>query len=102
MKPWMLALLLGLTGGPATAAHHEDLRINSATELRDWCRDESQAVLAGRGLAPANWTASYWDQENVLMVRGKWRVADGEVTVDCSVARGAEARFASVSIQDAG
>jgi hypothetical protein len=52
-------------------------------------------------LTPFNWTASYWDQANTLMVKGQWRTEGANLTVECSVAKGAQARFASVSIEDA-
>jgi len=95
------ALIPALLGAPAIAGHHEDVAINTGSELRDWCKDESEAALIGRGLSPFNWTASYWDQANLLMVKGQWRLVDSNMTVECSVTRGAEARFATLSIRDA-
>jgi len=94
----MLAFLFMATR--AIAGHHEDTPINLASELRDWCKGESEATLIGRGLAPSNWSASYSDQGNVLMVKGKWRINGSDVGVECRIARGAEARFASMSIQE--
>lgn len=84
----------------AMAGHQEDRVINSGSELRDWCRDASESTLIGRGLTPFNWTASYWDQVNTLMVKGQWRIEGSNFTVECSIARGAQARFASVSVQE--
>ncbi len=95
-----LALAFGLSVSPAMAGHHDDAVINSGTELRDWCKEESEAALIGRGLSPFNWTASYWDQVNTLMVKGQWRTDSASLTVECSVAKGAQARFASLSIED--
>jgi hypothetical protein len=83
-------------------ALHEDTPINSATELRDWCKAQSEAALIGRGMTPANWTARYWDEVNTLMVKGQWRVNGADYTVECSIARGANARSASMSIEDPG
>jgi hypothetical protein len=94
------ALTLGLLASSAMAGHHDEVVINSGTELRDWCKEESEATLIGRGLTPFNWTASYWDQVNTLMVKGQWRTTSGNLIVECSVARGAQARFASLSIQE--
>jgi len=85
----------------STIARHSDTPINSASELRDWCKEESEAALIGRGMSPANWTARYWDQVDTLMVKGQWRVDGADYTVECSVARGAQSRFASMSIQEA-
>ncbi len=94
-----VAITPGVFASTSIAANHGETIINSASELRDWCKDESEATLIGRGLAPFNWTASYWDQGNTLMVKGQWRSNDANLTVECSVARGTQARFASVSIQ---
>ncbi len=94
----MAAALLLLAS--SAMARHDDTPINSASELRDWCKEESEAALIGRGLSPANWTARYWDQVNTLMVKGQWRVDGADYTVECSVARGAQSRYASMSIQD--
>jgi hypothetical protein len=93
-------LALGLIASSAMAGHHDEMVINSGTELRDWCKEESEATLIGRGLTPFNWTASYWDQANTLMVKGQWRTQSANLIVECSVARGAQARFASLSIHE--
>jgi hypothetical protein len=95
------AILLALVAFTAMAGHQDDRVINSGSELRDWCKEASEATLIGKGLTPFNWTASYWDQVNTLMVKGQWRVEGSNFTVECSIARGAQARFASLSIQDA-
>jgi hypothetical protein len=97
----IVVLAIGLFAASAMAGHHDEMVINSATELRDWCKEESEATLIGRGLTPFNWTASYWDQVNTLRVKGQWRTDSGNLIVECSVARGAQARFASLSIQEA-
>lgn len=92
--------LLLLMASSAMGAHTDRI-INSATELRDWCRDESEAAIIGRGDTPNNWTARYWDEGNVLNVKGNWRVGAANVTVDCSIARGARAEYASMTVQQA-
>src|ERR1700674_3623999 len=76
--------LLFVLMASSAMAHREDTPINSGSELRDWCKEESEATLIG----------------NVLMAKGKWRVNGSDVTVECRIARGAEARFAMMSIQD--
>ena len=97
---YLTALALWLAASSAIAGHRDDMVINSGSELRDWCKDESEATLIGRGLSPFNWTAAYWDQVNTLMVKGQWRTDSANLTVECSVTRGAQARFATVSIQE--
>jgi hypothetical protein len=94
-------IFLSLIASTSIAGHLDDRVINSGSELRDWCKEASEATLIGRGLTPFNWTASYWDEVNTLMVKGQWRVEDSNLTVECSIARGAQARFANVSIQEA-
>lgn len=97
----LTVIFLSLLTSIAMAGRQDDRVINSGSELRDWCKDASEATLIGRGLTPFNWTASYWDQANTLMVKGQWRVDGSNLNVECSIARGAQARFASVSIQEA-
>ena len=73
MNRWA-GIFFTLLASTAVAGHQDDRVINSGSELRDWCKDASQATLIGRGLSPSNWTASYWDQVDTLMVKGQWRV----------------------------
>ena len=95
-----VALTLLLTVSSAMA-HHGDTPINSGSELRDWCKEESEAAFIGKGMTPYNWSASYSDQGNVLMVKGRWQVNGSYITVECRATRGAESRFAVMSVQDA-
>jgi len=95
-----MALVLLLTAQASLANQHDDTPINSGSDLRDWCKEESEAALIGKGLTPFNWTASYWDQGTMFMVKGQWRIEGSNMSVQCSVARGAKARFASMSIQE--
>jgi hypothetical protein len=97
----LAVIILSIFASTVIAGQQDDRVINSGSELRDWCKEASEATLIGRGLTPFNWTASYWDQVNTLMVKGQWRVEGSNLTVECSIARGAQARFASVSIQEA-
>jgi hypothetical protein len=95
--------LLGLAlafAAPLALSHPEDRAINSGSELRDWCKAESQATFIGKGQTPFNWSASYWDEGNVLMVKGSWRVNESQVIVECRVARGAEARYATMTVRE--
>jgi hypothetical protein len=95
----LFGLALSLAA-PLALSHPEDRPINSGSELRDWCKAESQATFIGKGQTPFNWSASYWDEGNVLMVKGSSRINESEVIVECRVARGAEARFASMSVRE--
>ena len=95
----LTALLLLVMMSPAFA-DHRDVPINSASELRDWCKSESEATFIGRGLKPYNWSASYSDEGNVLIATGEWLIDTSIVKVECRVARGARREFASMSIQE--
>jgi hypothetical protein len=92
-----IALLLCVVAIPALA-HDEDVPIQSASELRDWCRQETEAYFIGKGESPMNWTASYTEQGNTFHVAGKWRVSSRDVEVECRVARGARQKYASYQI----
>jgi len=83
MKRVSMVVALILLTSSALAYDHDDKSINTGSELRDWCKEESGATLIGNGLKPFNWTASYWDDADVLNVKGSWRVVGDEVTVEC-------------------
>jgi hypothetical protein len=90
-------LLLGCVS--AAAAHDEDVPIQLASELRDWCRMESEARLVGEGKTPYNWTASYIEEANAFRVDGAWRVDGTPVRVACRSPRGAARRYAVLEIR---
>ena len=93
----LLALLLAAT--PAFAhSDPDDLVMTTASVLRDWCQHESEAHLIAQGHTPANWTASHIEKLNTLIVDGQWRIDGETVDVECRVARGARAEFASMKL----
>ena len=83
---------------PASPAHQDDVPIMTASELRTWCQEESRALFVGQGVTPYNWSASYWDEGNVLHVKGSWRIGRAEAVVECRIARGAQSRFAVITV----
>lgn len=94
----MIALLLFLPLG--SSAHQEDVPIENASELRDWCEEESRALFIGKGVTPYNWSASYWDEGNILRVKGSWRVGRKDAVVECHIARGALSRYATMRVDE--
>lgn len=89
-----LALVFALPAVPDP----DDVVIASGSELRDWCRQESEAHLVGEGKTPVNWTARHLEKANTLIVEGHWRIDGETVDVECRVARGARAQFASMKL----
>ena len=99
MMKRLMTLIVTMMAASAIA-YDRDAVINTASELRDWCKAESEAALIAKGDSPFNWTARYWDQGNTLMVKGQWRLSGSNVAVECSVARGTQARFATMSARE--
>lgn len=93
-------ILLAASPASSVSANGRDVPINSATELRDWCRLQSEAALVGQGLAPFNWSATYWDDGDTLVAKGSWRTDAATFTVECRIARGARSQLASMSLQE--
>ena len=79
----------------------DDVPIATATELRDWCRDESQAYFVGHGDTPYNWTASDVVRGNAFHVDGRWRVDGVYYDVKGRITAGAMRRYAVIDIQAA-
>jgi hypothetical protein len=94
----LTSLFLGLACASAMAGRGE-VAINSASELRDWCKSESEAAFIGKGFSPQNWSARYFDEGNDLVVKGQWRVDAGFLTVECRIVRGGKAQDASMNLQ---
>lgn len=100
-----LPLTLLLVASPLLAhdenphPHHER-SFQRASELVGWCRQEAEAHFTGRGIPTYQWTASYHDRGNQLIVDGKLRAEGEDVAVQCRVARGARERYATVDILD--
>ena len=93
------ALLLLVFAAPALAHEDaDDLILATGSDLRDWCKQESEAHLIGQGKTPVNWTARHLEKANTLIVEGQWRVGAEDVAVECRVARGARAEFASMKL----
>lgn len=110
MNHIIIALLALALGSVAEAGDHDsyEREIHLASELSDWCKDESAAYFIGQGFNPSNWTSSYSDRSNMLYAEGKWlinRDVEGRllahrerVTVKCQIARGARARYGVLEI----
>ena len=84
----------------STLAHEEDAPLQTSSELRDWCRSETEAYFIGKGKTPMNWTASFTERGNTFNVIGKWRVDTVDVEVECHAARGAQRRYAKFEVHD--
>ena len=67
-----------------------------------WCRQQAEAHFAGLGIPVYQWTAFYKQDGHLLLVDGKLRAHDADVSVHCRVAQNAPERDATVQIDDAG
>lgn len=81
-------------GTVLTPLDNDDDVILTEKKLRYWCKSTSHRYLAKRGLQPKRWTATTVAKENQLITRGVWRVGFERKHVECSVVRGAKAKYA--------
>ena len=91
----VLALFAAL---PAMGSEHRPF--SQASELVPWCEAEAEASYVARNVTPYQWTASYHESGNILLVDGKLRVHGQDVSVRCRVARGAVQDYATIEIDD--
>ena len=101
--PFVFSLLLvampAMAHDSADDSHHPHERtFQRASELVGWCRQEAEAHFTGRGIPTYQWSASYQDRGNQLIVNGKLRAEGKDVPVQCRVARGAREQYATVDI----
>lgn len=96
----LLPLVFALTTIAPTPAPAPERVFQRASELVPWCRREAEAEFLGRGLTTYQWTASYRDEGNTLIVEGKLRADGRDYPVSCRIARGARERYAVIEISE--
>ena len=88
----------------ATPAHDhragEQREIRQASELLPWCKAEAEARYVAKNITPYQWTASHYEDGNMLRVEGRLRVHGDDVSVRCRIARGAREQYATIEIDD--
>lgn len=95
-----LALATLLASSPLLAQQHphHEIQFSQASELMPWCQSQAQAHFAAVGIPTYQWTASYHEQGNMLVVEGKIRANGNDVPVTCQVAKGAVESYATISV----
>jgi hypothetical protein len=78
--------------------HENDRVIENSFELREWCKDESEAYYIAKGITPYNWSDSWWEKGNTLFVKGNWLIGHDHISVECRIAKGARKKYASFEI----
>ena len=96
----MLPLVLAFATIAPTPAPAPERVFQRASELQPWCRQEAEAELVGRGLTTYQWTGSYRDEGNTLVVEGKLRADGRDYPVNCRIARGARERYATIEVSE--
>ncbi|MCL6417356.1 hypothetical protein MIB92_16980 [Aestuariirhabdus sp. Z084] len=91
-----LGLLLGSVWSSVVLA--ENTVISSQSDLVRWCKSESEQFFLAQVTRPYNWTASRWQEGNILKVKGDWLVGSRHQTVYCSVLAGSIDDHAVLSI----
>jgi hypothetical protein len=98
MRLTLLCLLLSAPLGGISADDELQLPLATGADLLEWCKVESEAEFAARGLTAYNWTARHVERGNTLTVHGSWRVDGTRHAVECRVAKGARREHASLQI----
>lgn len=73
--------------------------VNSSIELEAWCKAESQAYFAAKGLKTYNWTASRWNDTTSFHVKGSWLVEKEYITIECQIVKGSKQKYATIKIE---
>lgn len=94
---WLMLPLLLLPGAPL-AGEKSPGRAADSQAVREWCERQSKAKLRRQEMTPYNWSASWWDEVNRIVVEGEWRVNDGRARVRCEAERGRSLKQAEIEI----
>ena len=81
-------------------AEEEPIIINSSTELKEWCKQESSLYFTSQNKTPYNWNASWWSEGNIIHIKGEWLIEKETITVKCNIRKGAEEKYASLQISN--
>lgn len=95
-----LALLIALLFSTAAGAEGKERQIvRSSAAVKEWCEKKSHDYFRDKKITPYNWSASWWDEENTIVVKGEWRVEQGKVRVSCRAERGQTLKHAVMTLE---
>ncbi len=95
-----LALFIALlfsTGADAQGKERQIVR--SSVAVKEWCEKKSHDHFRNKKITPYNWSASWWDEENAIVVKGEWRVEQTKVQVSCRAERGQSLKHAVMTLE---
>lgn len=81
---------------PALAAHNDidDVPINTAQELVEWCKNEVEQRYLGQDKTPRNWRVSHSVKGNYLQARLTFSIDYADKKAECHIRKGAQRRYA--------
>ena len=94
---WVLAVCLFMVIPlPAVFAHNDidDLPINTAQELVEWCKNEVEQRSLGQDKIPRNWRVSHSVKGNYLHVRLTYKIEYDDRIAVCQVRKDAQRHYA--------
>ena len=98
-----ISALLLLTTAPLAAVvdmdDYEKQRVESSAIVKQWCQKKSAEYFKERKITPYNWSASWWDEENSILVEGEWRVESRKALVSCRAERGTLLKHAVMTVE---
>ncbi|MDZ4261831.1 MAG: hypothetical protein U1B30_05805 [Pseudomonadota bacterium] len=95
-----LALLMALLFSAAAGAEGRERRVvDNSDVVKQWCEKKSHDHFMAKKITPYNWSASWWDEENAIVVKGEWRVEQGKVRVSCRAERGQTLKHAVMTLE---
>jgi len=92
--------ILTLMISTSSFSYDGDTPINSLSELRSWCENNSKYYLTTMEEEASNWRSSDKVKGNTLEIKGRWRQGETDKEVSCSVLKGAPRKFIIMSIAD--
>lgn len=81
-------------------AYGEEIQFNTSADLKSWCKNESAEYFLAKDKTPFNWSASEWNEGNIINVKGSWKVGVVEFVVKCRVRKGLQEKQAVISIAE--
>lgn len=81
---------------PGSFAHNDidDVPINTAQDLVEWCKNEVEQRYLGQDKTPRNWRVSHVVKGNYLIARLTFNIEYADKHAECQIRKGAQRRYA--------
>jgi len=95
-----ILLLLSASCDANRTTEINEMEINKPEDLNTVCKNKSIKYFSEKNKKPHDWTSQWRVEENIIDVKGTWKVDDTEYDVMCRIKRGEKETLTVISIEE--